>query len=151
MDSKANTDTHAPVSEVAFFARNTAPPGWLKCNGAQINRTAYAALFAVIGTTYGPGDGFNTFNLPELRGEFIRGWDDGRGVDVGRVFSSGQADQFQDHHHQFSISNGTGGTRYPIGDNNQAPANWPTSDPISGRHGSETRPRNVAMLACIKF
>ncbi|WP_228368206.1 phage tail-collar fiber domain-containing protein, partial [Klebsiella pneumoniae] len=74
VDSKASTDTHAPAGAVVHFARTTAPAGWLKANGTAVSRTAYAALFAAIGTTYGAGDGFNTFNLPDLRGEFIRGF-----------------------------------------------------------------------------
>lgn len=75
---------------VAFFARSTAPVGYLKANGAAVSRTAYSALFASVGTTFGAGDGATTFNLPDLRGEFLRGWDDGRGVDTGRVFGSAQ-------------------------------------------------------------
>ena len=66
------------------------PTGWLKCNGALLSRTTYAALFAVIGTTYGAGDGSTTFALPDLRGEFLRGLDDGRGVDGGRALGSAQ-------------------------------------------------------------
>ena len=79
------------VGQVVYFARNTAPEGWLKCNGATISRTTYAELFNAIGTTFGAGDG-STFGLPDLRGEFIRGWDDGRGVDSGRTFGVSQGD-----------------------------------------------------------
>lgn len=93
--SVAETNTlarqQAPSSIIAPFARSTAPSGWLKANGAAVSRTAYADLFAAIGTTYGSGDGFNTFNLPDLRGEFIRGFDDARGVDSGRAMGSSQA------------------------------------------------------------
>lgn len=85
--------------DVFYTARSTAPAGSLKANGAAISRTAYAALFAVIGTTYGGGDGFNTFNLPDLRGEFLRGVDDGRGVDANRALGSGQAGQISAHTH----------------------------------------------------
>ena len=73
---------------VAHLARATAPVGWLKANGAAVNRTTYAALFAAIGTVYGAGDGTTTFLLPDLRGEFIRGFDDARGIDSGRAFNS---------------------------------------------------------------
>ncbi|WP_256843203.1 tail fiber protein, partial [Rodentibacter rarus] len=72
------------VGEVAFFARANPPNGWLKANGAAVSRTTYSALFAAIGTTFGAGDGHSTFNLPDLRGEFIRGLDEGRRVDNGR-------------------------------------------------------------------
>ena len=81
----------APVGSVYTFAGATVPTGWLKCNGALLSRTTYASLFAVIGTTYGAGDGSTTFALPDLRGEFVRGVDDGRGVDAGRTLGSAQA------------------------------------------------------------
>ena len=93
-----------PSGAVLYFAGRTAPAGWLKANGAAVSRTAYAALFAAIGTTYGAGDGRSTFNLPDLRGEFIRGWDDGRGVDAGRVFGSAQAHALQSHQHGLAMA-----------------------------------------------
>lgn len=100
--SKDETRQMAPAGLVAHFARSTAPAGWLKANGAAVSRSAYAELFAAIGTTYGAGDGFTTFNLPDLRGEFVRGWDDGRGVDGGRELGSGQAGAQQSHSHTAS-------------------------------------------------
>jgi hypothetical protein len=57
-----------PVGSYICHAGTTAPPGFLACNGAAVSRTTYAALFAVIGTTYGAGDGSTTFNLPDCRG-----------------------------------------------------------------------------------
>ena len=93
-----------PSGAVLYFSGRTAPAGWLKANGAAVSRTAYAALFAAIGTTYGAGDGRSTFNLPDLRGEFIRGWDDGRGVDAGRVFGSAQAHALQSHQHGLAMA-----------------------------------------------
>ena len=93
-----------PSGAVLYFAGRTAPAGWLKANGAALSRTAYAALFAAIGTTYGAGDGRSTFNLPDLRGEFLRGWDDGRGVDTGRGFGSAQAHALQSHQHGLAMA-----------------------------------------------
>ena len=87
-DLSAAIESSVPSGTVFHFAGQTAPAGWLKANGAAVSRTAYAALFAAIGTTYGAGDGRSTFNLPDLRGEFIRGWDDGRGIDRGRALGS---------------------------------------------------------------
>ena len=81
----------ALVGQVGFFAMTTPPAGWLKADGAAVSRTTYAALFAAIGTTYGIGNGTSTFNLPDLRGEFLRCVDDGKGVDAGRVLGSSQA------------------------------------------------------------
>ena len=92
------------VGTVAFFARSGAPTGWLKCNGAAISRTDYADLFDSIGTTYGTGDGSTTFNLPDLRGEFLRCWDDGRGVDTGRSLTSTSVADIQD----WAVQNFTG-------------------------------------------
>ncbi len=131
------------AGQVVFFAMNSAPSGWLKANGAAVSRTAYAALFAAIGITHGAGDGSTTFNLPDLRGEFIRGWDDSRGVDAGRAFGSWQADEFRSHVH-YTHNSGTLTAPYGGGAGQQA-------DPTSAAGGDETRPRNIALLACIKF
>lgn len=84
-----------PAGNVSFFARSSAPSGWLKANGANVSRSTYANLFSAIGTTFGAGDGSTTFTLPDLRGEFARGWDDGRGIDSGRSFGTAQDDQLQ--------------------------------------------------------
>lgn len=59
-----------PAGAITQFAGASAPAGWLLCSGQAVSRTTYAALFAVIGTTYGPGDGSTTFNLPDLRDKF---------------------------------------------------------------------------------
>ncbi len=88
-----------PIGTVIQSASDTVPSGYLKCNGANVSRTTYAALFNVIGTRYGVGDGSTTFTLPDLRGEFIRGWDDGRGVDAGRGLGSWQDGQNESHTH----------------------------------------------------
>lgn len=62
-----------PTGSVTAFAGNTVPEGWLLCDGSNVSRTTYAALFAVIGTTYGAGDGSTTFGLPNLIDRFIQG------------------------------------------------------------------------------
>lgn len=95
----SDTDTAGLVSS---FARSSAPSGWLKANGAAVSRTTYAALFAAIGTTFGAGNGSTTFNLPDMRGEFVRGWDDARGVDSGRAFGSFQDSDNKSHTHTAS-------------------------------------------------
>lgn len=79
-----------PPGSISMFAAATAPTGWLKCNGQAVSRTTYANLFAAIGTAWGAGDAVTTFNLPDLRGEFVRGYDDGRGIDSGRTMASAQ-------------------------------------------------------------
>lgn len=94
------------AGQVVFFARETPPPGYLKANGAAVSRTTYASLFAAIGTRFGPGDGSTSFNVPDLRGEFVRSWDDGRTVDTGRPFGSWQAGGNQDHYHALPTTTG---------------------------------------------
>lgn len=150
-----------PAGAVAHFAMNTAPTGWLKANGAAVSRTTYATLFAAIGTAYGAGDGSTTFNLPDLRGEFIRGWDDGRGVDTGRGFGTLQLDAMQGHRH-LAPPGSLGFASFMVGASNYGGGSFGvnfantgdiTPDGANGtpRVASETRPRNVALLACIKY
>ena len=147
------------VGMVAFFGQGAAPTGWLKANGAAVSRTAYASLFSVITTTYGVGDGATTFNLPDLRGEFPRGWDDGRGIDSGRALGSAQGQQARDHSHRpwNGVTNQSqlvaGGTSYfalTIGSVQNIDTS-PASLLDAAHFGSETRPRNVALLACIRY
>jgi len=147
--SKAESDMLCPPGTLAYWPGTTAPAGWLKRNGAAVSRVAYARLFAVLGTRYGAGDGFNTFNLPDDRGEFIRGLDDGRGVDAGRELGSWQADEFKSHAHPFSAGQWIGGYT----DNGSAPdQRVKVSETNTGSAGgTETRPRNRAYLAIIKF
>ena len=93
-----------PTGSVFCLAVDTVPTGYVKCNGASYSRTGtYAALFAVIGTTYGAADSSH-FNVPDLRGEFIRGFDDGRGVDSGRSINDPQGGQNLQHNHSASSS-----------------------------------------------
>lgn len=88
-----------PPGTITYFPGQTIPAGFVKANGAALSRVTYADLFAVLGTDYGVGDGVTTFNVPDLRGEFIRGHDDGRGVDAGRALGSVQTDEFKEHLH----------------------------------------------------
>ena len=70
-----------PVGTIITFPMETVPTGYLECNGQAVSRTTYANLFSVIGTRYGNGDGSTTFNLPDYRGQFLRGYDNGAGID----------------------------------------------------------------------
>jgi phage-related tail fiber protein len=155
------TSNSAFTGEVAFFAMNTAPTGWIKANGATVSRTTYAALFAAIGTTFGAGDGSTNFVIPDLRGYFPRGWVDDGSIDSGRAFGSTQTDAMQGHKHAMDNS-GPFGVPFPAGGlqssgggaafQNAAVGN-PSTDGTNGtpRTASETRPTNIALLACIKF
>lgn len=137
------------AGQVVFIAGNAIPTGYLECNGAKVSRATYATLFSAIGLIYGPGDGATTFNLPDLRGEFLRGADKGRGVDSGRVLGSKQSDELKEHVHPVEtyavdsigsavMNGGKGSGPYVI-------------DGTRPAGGNETRPRNIAMVACIKY
>jgi len=141
------------------FATSTVPSGFLECNGSALSRTTYADLFAVVGTTYGVGDGSTTFNIPDLRGEFIRGFDNGRGIDGGRAIGTAQLDDFKSHSHNHLPDAGglltqiNGANSY-----NNGSLNYTSGSIIFGLYvstdtagGVETRPRNIAMMYCIKY
>ena len=153
LDPTAFSSSGIPSGQIIHVATSSAPTGYLKCNGAAISRTTYAALFTAIGTVFGVGDGSTTFNVPDLRGEFIRGWDDSRGVDSGRTFGSFQSQLIQSHTHNVcdtasdNINEGTFVKTFFYLNSNG------TSNPFvtSSSGSTETRPRNIALLACIKF
>jgi microcystin-dependent protein len=94
--------TSVPAGAVSAFAMSTPPAGWLECDGSAVSRATYSALFTAISTTFGVGDGSTTFNLPDLRGEFVRGWANARAVDTGRAFGSTQAEMIGPHNHTAS-------------------------------------------------
>ena len=96
-----------PSGSVFCMAVATVPSGYLECNGAAVSRTTYAALFAIIGTAYGTGNGSSTFNLPDLRGEFVRVFDNGRNADTGRSIASSQSASNASHNHSISLSGTT--------------------------------------------
>ena len=87
-----------PSGAVFCLAVSAVPADYLECNGQAVSRTTYAALFAVIGTTYGSTTGSN-FKVPDLRGEFVRGWDHGRGADSGRSIATYQSAMNAIHSH----------------------------------------------------
>nr|DAX93537.1 MAG TPA: tail collar fiber protein [Caudoviricetes sp.] len=160
-------NSFCPSGMIMTFAADYAPAGWLKANGAAVSRTVYANLFAAIGTRYGAGDGHSTFNLPDLRGEFPRFWDDGRGVDAGRGLGTWQNDAIRNiagnaaTYTQDDIQpNGVLGisnkaTRGIVWENNwknygiQAQLDFDASRVVPT--ANENRPRNIALLACIKI
>lgn len=147
-----------PVGVPVPWPLATAPAGWLKCNGAAFTAAQYPKL----------AQAYPALKLPDLRGEFIRGWDDGRGVDTGRGLLLAQGGMSFDHRHWLPTTNGTGGdgamtavfidgnsamAYYPDGTNEYNPN--PSTGTLlqtytakaalgSAMFGSETRPRNVA-------
>ncbi|CTY62208.1 TPA: tail fiber protein [Escherichia coli] len=138
-----------PVGVPVPWPSATPPTGWIKCNGAPFSAEEYPELAKV----------YPALKLPDLRGEFIRGWDDGRGVDSGRVVLTGQSQSVQQHTHDLAMAYSSDTAyRDRLGDT-------PDSDMIpikyminattfngsgwvylkaNGSTGAETRPRNLA-------
>lgn len=100
-----------PTGSVFCMATSTVPAGYLECDGSEHEKTgSYSALFAVIGTTW--GENGTKFKLPDLRGEFIRGWDHGKGTDSGRAVGSGghQSSANKEHTHTTNTTTTTDGS-----------------------------------------
>ena len=149
-----------PPGTIIYHSTSTAPTGYLKANGASLSTTTYATLFAVIGYTYG-GSGAS-FSLPDLRGQFIRSWaDNGTTYDSGRAFGGTQADDFKNHQHEFGADDQVGpqGSYTNLGSfsydatstTSGGAARLRTRDDTTNFGTTETRPRNIALLACIKY
>lgn len=193
--------TAAPIGSIIYMPCASPPTGYIKANGALLSRTGtYAALWAfaqasgnivtdaVWGTGgsnmqggFSTGDGLTTFRIPDMRGEFVRGLDEGRGADTGRVLGSWQVGMFTNHSHPTATTDlspehrhaTTGSTAYVSGSamiNNAVGGgnaqidtgpvryssvsgahNHDVSIPTSTSGGTETRPRNNALLACIRY
>ena len=157
-----------PAGSVFSFATSTVPTGYLECNGAAVSRSTYASLFSAISTTWGVGDGSSTFNLPDLRGQFVRGWDNSAGVDSGRSFASSQSDQNKSHNHSIndsghnhtagnwggSFGGSSGVTVFrsdQSGTNSSIIQSATTGISIQNDGGTEVRVKNYALMYVIKF
>ena len=152
---------YTPVGVPLPYPSATPPTGWLKCNGAVFDKVKYPGLAAV----------FPSGNLPDLRGEFIRGWDDSRGIDNGRALLSSQGHSLRDHSHNQQIWTGSNTTSSTIGQagsyaplatggdggiayTDREPQSLPSAvravstlgvaSDNAANIGTETRPRNIA-------
>lgn len=154
---------------IADFPCNVAPAGWLECDGALISRTTYAALWAfanasgnivsdatwtgggggTVDGSFSSGDGSTTFRCPNARGNFRRGWDHGRGLDTGRAIGTTQTDAVGPHTHATAtlvatVTSPSGATQFSgSGANSTGAVN-------SGNSATENRPRNIALMTCIR-
>ena len=150
--------TQTPAGAVISFAMETVPSGFLECNGDAVSRSTYSTLFSAIGTVYGTGDGSSTFTLPDLRGEFVRGWAHGSSNDpdsadrtdaggggTGDNIGTKQVDLFKAHTHTVTTANAT--NRADGGSSSFGGTKTATT---SSTGGDETRPRNVYLMYCIK-
>lgn len=153
-----------PTGCITMWPLESPPTGWLECNGAAISRTGNISLFNVIGIMYGAGNGSSTFNLPDFRGYFVRGWNHSSGNDpdassrtnrgdgtVGDHVGTKQTDQVIWHQHNVpglvatdggSNPENVPGFWLPFGKN----ITWPTDN----AGGNETRPKNISTMFIIK-
>ncbi len=150
-----------PIGTILPFAGTTAPTGYHLCDGTPLSRTTYSDLYAVIGDAFGNGDGSNSFNVPDLRGRFIRGVDGSAGVDpdastrtamasggnVGDNVGSIQADAFKSHTHSFVL----GGDGFAAGTVAQRTTNNLATGGTNATGGNETRPVNAYLNYIIKL
>jgi len=173
VDTVAASVPGNPTGTVITFAGSSPPAGYLECNGQAVSKSTYATFFVVIGSTYGPSNE-TTFTLPDLRGEFVRGWDHGRGIDSGRTIGSWQKGSIvafdESFDHIWTASTPLNGLSSPIAFGMDVGFNkslYPdvrlvgNSDvsritDLSNNNSSQgwygvTRPRNVSMMYCIKF
>lgn len=156
------TGQAVPAGTVVGSMRDVPPPGWFECNGGAVSRTTYAVLFAAIGVRFGSGDGSTTFNVPDLRGQFLRGWSHGNGIDPdvtlrsnrgdgagGDVVGSRQWHELLSHKHEQLLDEREGvvlGTNESV---DRMGGNTPVG--LTGAAGgSETRPMNVYTMWMIK-
>jgi len=152
----------SPVGTIIPYGGGSVPTNWLECNGASLLRASYADLFAAIGTAWGAADGTH-FNLPDLRGRFMRGWDHGAGRDQDAAdrtacnaggatadnVGSVQVDEVGPHTHpdRRDINEGTG-----VGGNVIRDGNEPTwTEAGAASTGEETRPINANVLFIIRY
>jgi len=168
-----------PTGTIISTALTSAPKGYLECDGSAVSRTTHARLFGELGVIYGNGDGSTTFNLPDYRGRFLRGFDNTAGADpdassrtdrgdgtTGDAVGTKQLDALQGHFHFWRASNGThsnGSPYYPVVSSTSwktgysaistAAVNELSSDGTNGqpRASSETRPTNINVMYCIKL
>jgi microcystin-dependent protein len=156
------------------FANTSAPTGFLACDGAAVSRTTYATLFAAVATVWGVGDGSSTFNVPDLRGSFVRGTGShgtsnmAKGTDfAGAAVGAFENDQSQDHMHYlgtqgYGLGHGSLGANAGYREVNEIRSHdfstWLTADEPrvrdsqgTPRVGDETRPFNASILYCIKY
>lgn len=163
-----------PVGAILPFPKAEVPAGYLELDGSVQSAAAYPDLAAYLGTTYNTGgEPAGYFRLPDYRGEFLRGWDHDRGVDTGRQLGAFQLDAFESHNHYLPTGTANLGTAVSIPDatfdmthqantsagSGRAATTYPTKNQDFsaagllgefGKFASETRPRNIAVMWCIK-
>lgn len=152
-----------PVGSILPFAGELIPIGWLNCDGSEVSRQLYSNLYSTIGNAWGGGNGTTTFNLPDMRGMFLRGVDNGAGKDpdaseraasnpggnIGDKVGSQQSDEVIDHSHGIKTQNGGSGVQNISSHASSFSEYFHTTTENYG--GNETRPKNVNVIFIIKY
>lgn len=159
-----------PIGSISAYSGDTAPTGWMLCDGSTVSRVTYAGLYALVGNRFGVGDGTTTFHLPDFRGRFLRGTDAGSSRDpdvatrtamntggaVGALTGSVQGHLLGQHSHSANTSNqylgaGAGGLQADSGTGAFPAAVGFTSGVfVADAGGGETRPINAYVNFIIK-
>jgi microcystin-dependent protein len=159
-----------PIGGVVMWTAATPPTNFLECNGQALSRVTFGNLFSVMGTTFGAGDGSTTFNIPDLRGFFVRGWANSSTEDAGRVFGSNQVNAVGPHTHPVidpghdhsvdfaAITFAGGGTPArnpgisgPTFSTNPAVTNLTIGTSSGSGTSTESRPDNVALMYVVRY
>ena len=140
----------ARIGSITQWLSLSIPDDSLEIKGQTLSKSDYPKLFQAYGVST------NTLTLPDTRGEFVRGFDNGRGIDAGRGFGSWQADSFKEHNHTIQM----GGDQNSVVNANPLNAVTTSAAPVNSgvagdaqiknNGGTETRPRNIAMIYIIK-
>ena len=145
-----------PTGGIMMFTVSGVPTGWLECDGRDLSISDYGVLHAVIGQNYTTNSGLDTnsrFQIPDMRGLFVRGWSHGLSIDSGRSLGTTQDDMLKAHTHELLVAGypGTNGVVpiEPLMQENYIDSNQSVQQ-IKETGGSETRPKNIALLYCIK-
>lgn len=160
-DAVSSGGAGCPTGMIAFFHATTPPEGWLPCNGQKVSRTTYANLFAVIGTTYGSGDGSTTFTLPNLHHRFLEGTT--TASEIGKPVEAGLPNITGGWHHGAAADTSATGAVYDTGDDrrNGCPRSsygYPVDKVLDASRSislygksSSVQPPSVRVLPCIKL
>jgi microcystin-dependent protein len=163
-----NINVAIPPGQVATYAMTSCPSGWLAADGTAISRTTYASLYSTIGTTWGAGNGSSTFNVPDLRGVFVRGTGTNGNGAVGQAVGTYAADTYLNHNHTASqaahthtytqvttTAQATGGSGSNYFNNSTTGTTSSATPAVtvdtSTTGGTETKPKNYGVLYCIKY
>ncbi len=153
-----------PTGTILSFAGDTAPPGWVMCDGSSLSRTTYSALFAIVGTRFGAPDSSN-FRVPDFRGRFLRGRDNNAGNDpdrasrtamntggaIGDLVGSVQADDFKSHVHDLPRDTGGKHSIQTVTDTSNSDEDISSLSQTGPTGGNETRPKNASVNFIIKL